>query len=1191
MPARLHFSNSLDILADRLIENLAREGGDPFRAPGIATPSAAARDWLKVRLAEKTGIAVNIAFLPLENLLWDRLAERDRLRFVADRKPARRLEGDAFQGLVLAQLRANAAGALRAYLGGREEGDDGDDVARDSARRLCQLSGRLAALFREYEYNRVAEHGFPGVAESWMRGEACFEPRMRAGRASHEGGRLDARFQEARALEAWQMEIYRALFEPVAGLRDRWGEATKVYRYTLPQYAELALSDPATPPPEAVAPVFHLFGLSQVSPFHRDLIGRLADEERLGAGAARFEIYALNPCAEFWEDALSLRERRARGRRALAAAPVPRERVEATRPDAAERAEGVLREEQDENGLLALFGKPGRETIKLWCQLTDHDFLEDFREPEPGTLLSAVRASMLHRAGPLEARADLDDSLRIRRAPDARAEIEAARAECAALLRKDPALRPEDLAVLAADADAILPLLRAAFSGGAEAPGNVPALIPDVGGAEENPLLRGMRELFAVGAADADRRRVVGFLDNPAALAAAGLEDSRLGPVSAFLEAAGFQQGWEGEGASTARAAGERAMWAFAVDPADAAASPGVRPAETTAGLEREDAARLLEWLEALGEATRPLRDGASRPFAEWGRLLRGLKERFLRPGERDARADFELARFFEDLESWTWPDAPASADAILIRTLFEDRFRDAERAGRASFLRGGVRVGGLSALRGLPFRHVWIVGLSSDFPAAAEAAPLDLRAYRRIPGESDPAARDLYALLETLAATSGSVSLSWPARAPNGAERQPSRALTGLMAWLETDVLRTTEGAAEGTAGNQSARLGFEDMLPPGEAPWPAAARRPVAWAAEPERDAARATDWRRLEEFLANPAAHAAARRFRVNAWEALDVEEEEASAALFLDRRADDALLGPALRAELSAPGSGAEAFARAWDARARGGLLPPPPYDALEETRLRARLAEALQQEAASMRDTLNARNLEFIGTLRLGPQGSERAEPPVLNLPALDATPLAVPLRVGGLFPWFFRNAAHPAGGWAMRVDKGKEFPAYFLRAWADAMPLPESLSFLHGPGCLFVRDPKKNASEAREVPGFDPDVARRLVFDLLADYARALGGDGAFEDMPLARVESVLKDVGYDPFAVGDWPRALFDAKRAFEEAPGARVTPRDKLLRAIDAGVSADAADGVRRRALPYLEWKRALYAKARPDEGEEEA
>jgi exonuclease V gamma subunit len=1170
MPATLHFSNSLDALADRLIEGLSRES-NPFAVTAVATPGAALRDWLKIRVAERKGVAAGLSFPNLESLLWDRLAERDRHRDAPDRLPARQLDDSAFKGLVLAQLRRDPPADARAYLDAA--------LPEDAARRHVQLAGLLASLFREYEYNRVAEGGHEGVTESWMRGVACFERDLLRGPA---GDPARARRDEARELEAWQMAIYRALFREGDGLRDRWGAATKVYRYTLPQYARLALGAPTTPPPARRAPVFRLFGLSNVSPFHRDLIGQLADEEKLGEAAVRFEIYALNPCAEFWEDALSLKERRARERRKLKLAPVPRSVVEATRPDAAESAEGVLREEADENGLLALLGKPGRETIKLWCRLTDHDFKEDFHEPKRGSLLSAVRASVLHRAGPLaerfKPRGD-DASLRIRRAPDPYAEIEAVRKEVAERLQEDSDLRPEDCAILVANPDEALPILRAVFAGGAEAPGNAPALLPAGSSAEESPLLRGLRDMLALGCGPGDRNTLLAFLDNPAAWRRAGLGAANPESVERFLEAAGCQEGWDAE-RSGLPAAARRALWAFALDGEDPAlrlpegASPW--PADGVSGLlEREEAAALLDWIEALREDTRPLRDGNARSFPEWARILRGLSHRFLQPGPEDARAELELRWFLDDTETWgRWGDGDDDVSIVLFRAILEDRFRGAEGPGRTALLRGGIRAGSLAALRGLPFRHVWITGLSTEFPAARESAPLDLRAFRRLAGESDPAARDLYALLEILACTTDSLSLSWPDRGNGGTELQPSRALTGIAAWLESDVL--PEGAP----------FVFGEMKPPPDVPPPAVPRRAIAWAEEPSRRPI--TDWRDLDAFLQNPAAHAATKRFRAGAWDALEEDEEERAAALFLDRREDAALLDPALRAELIQPGSGAGVFGRAWDARERGGRIPPGPYGGIEGARLRAAIAEDVARDAETLRGFMAGAGLRFAGSLRLGPQDSRLAEAPVLNLPAFDASSLGSGIRVGGILPWFFLHP-RPGGGWALLVEKDREFPAYLLQACAALESLPEpQRTIFTGPVRLFVRDAKKGAIESHPLPAIDPESARAALSALFGDYSRAAAGEGHLDDLPLAQVEAILRDAKHDAEAVDDWTEALRDQRRGAEESSYARSRKRDKLLRAIGPEIPEDAEDAIRRRVLPYLDWKKALYGKGGDTEDE---
>lgn len=1155
MPARLHFSNSLDALADRLLVNLHAEEGDPFVSPAIATPASAMRDWLKVRLAEKTGIAANIAFPHLENLLWDRLAERDRFRDAEDRLPARLLDPFSFQGLVLSRLRHEPPAALRDYLG--------SPLAEDRARRLCQLAGRLASLYREYEYNRVAEYGYRGLIASWMDGEPGFERHLLRGPVTHSAR---AHLAEVRALEAWQMEVYRSLFRE-EGLRDRWGTATGTYRYTLPQYAGLALRDPVTPGDSGGSPVFHLFGLSNISPFHRDLIGRLADAERLGEGAVRFEIYALNPCAEFWEDAFTLRERRARGPRILAPAPVPRERVEATHPNAREREDGEIRDDDDENGLLALFGKPGRETIKLWCQLTEHDFNEDFREPEAEDLLAAVQRSLLFRTGPLEGRVPPDGTLRFREAADPRTELEAVRAEIAEALRADPGLRPEELAIIPADPDVALPLLRAVFAGDDRAPGNVPVLFPDGGNAGEGPLLAGFRALLALGTGEFTRDAALSLLENPAALRAANLDAARLPAVAALFEDAGLARGWDedADGASSAVAMLARAAASLALDGDDPllATCPDLpQPVPGFSGrLERGEAGALLDWLDSLRAHLRPLRDGTARSFAEWARMLRELHDAFLSPDAGDARDALDLRRFFDEMETWGSWDAPGSgvADATLVAMLFSDRFRGAEGPGRTAFLRGGVRTGNLAALRGIPFRRVWITGLTSAFPATGDAMPFDLRTFRRLPGESDPASRDLYALLEVLASCTEFLSLSWAKRGADGRERPPSRALTGMMAWLESDVLPANEP------------FDFEEMNPPGLPPPSGIGAAPVAFAEEPTQ-----TPVRKLGDvvlFLRNPVLHATNKMFRADDGGALEDLEPELSKDLLIDARTGNALLDACLRSELRNPGSGAPTFERLWTERRRGGRTPPSPWDSVGKERLRAGLEERLHEELASLRAVLEATGLRFAGSLRLGPQGAERPDPPVLNLPAFDVAPLGTDLRLGGVLPWFFRGP----DGWALLVDPDRDMTAYLVQLCATALsPLPAPLAEnFAGTGRLLVRSKHGGGVTERPLPEQDAATARGLLGDLLPDFARALRGEGHLDDVPLGEIEAILKDEEGNPEAVPDWAEAIRERRARLEEAGRERLGRSERRRRAVDAPIPDDVGEIVRRRVLPYLRWK----------------
>lgn len=1194
MPATLHFSNSLDALADRLIGNLETVGTDPFETVSIATPASAVRDWLKVRIAEKQGVAANLAFPPLENMLWERLAERDRFRENPDdpdRLPARLLDSFSFQGLVLSRLRRDPPAPLRDYLASAQP--------EDAARRLCQMAGQLASLFREYEYNRVAERGFAGLAESWMKGEPNFERHLLRGDAP--GAR--AQLAEVRALEGWQMDIYRSLFER-GGLRDQWGEAVKTYRYTLPQYAHMALGNPCVP--TDAGRVYHLFGLSNISPFHRDLIGQLADEEKLGVGAARFEIYALNPCAEYWEDVLTLRERRARGLRALTAQPVSAERVAATRLRDEEIAAGEVADADDENGLLSLFGKPGRETIKLWCQLTGHDFHEDFREPPRETLLMAVQTSVLRRAGPLPARVAPDDSLRFRSAADPRGELEGVRAEIAEALAKDPTLRPEDLAIIPADPATVLPVLRAVFAGEDRLPGNVPILFPDGGPTEESPFLQGFRALLALADAEVTRDTLLGLLENAAVRRAAGLDDLPTGAVADFLEAAGFVRGWERPadtegGDSSLAAALERATLSLALEGDDEAALENgladlPRPVPGLwSRLDREEADALLGWLETLRESIRPLRAGSHRPFAEWAVLLRHLRDNFLKPDathSTDVRDAFELRRFLDEMEAWSgwaWGESAdaETADILLVSTLFADRFRQTDTTGRTNFLRGGVRTGPLSALRGLPFRRVWVTGLTTDFPSTGDSMPLDLRAFRRLPGESDPTARDLYALLEVIVSCTENLTLSWARRGPDGRDRLPSRALSGLMAWLENDILPSRE-----TFDTPFGFTPFDIVKPP---PPARQGTETIAYAAEPAlKPFYKFTD---VDRFLRNPVQFTTRRTLSWDDESALEEQEAGVSADLFIDKHEEGRMvLDPCLRAELLAPGSAVVTFERLWTNLRNGGHLPPPPWNDLEERRLRAALRQRLDSEITALRDFTETTGLRFVGSLRLGPQGVERAVPPVLNLPAFDLAPWGVDLSLGGVLPWFF----HGADGWALLADNSRHlFPAYLIQLCSVTMGedagMPREFA---GQGFLIMRE-EKGGLTASPLPsiidttataGTERDAAREILRDLLGDFARALRNDGHLDDVPLDIIEKILEN-GEAPATSADWNDAITTRRRQAEEARYERVNRPERMRRALDPALPPEIAALIARRVQPYLSWKNRLLARSKKFRAHEDA
>src|SRR5215510_7346392 len=65
-------------LAERLAVHFHDEsGGDLFRPATIVVPNRFLARWLRLWLARRSGIAINLRFLYLESALWEMLQEQD----------------------------------------------------------------------------------------------------------------------------------------------------------------------------------------------------------------------------------------------------------------------------------------------------------------------------------------------------------------------------------------------------------------------------------------------------------------------------------------------------------------------------------------------------------------------------------------------------------------------------------------------------------------------------------------------------------------------------------------------------------------------------------------------------------------------------------------------------------------------------------------------------------------------------------------------------------------------------------------------------------------------------------------------------------------------------------------------------------------------------------------------------------
>jgi exodeoxyribonuclease V gamma subunit len=727
----LCYSNRTEPLLDALAENVAATQATLYDPVNLLVPNAFVSQYVAQGLARRRGIAANVKTRFLRAFLRDVAA--------ASAPDLRIIDRDVLEAELLAvfhdedRLGAEDLAPVRGYL----DPSDRDRIALD--RRRAQLASQLAALYDEYAYSR------PDMLAAWKKGG------------------LVAGWNED--LQRWQRALWRALFGRAGRLAS--GDAA-----TLPEFFA------RTPPAELrVRGAAHVFGISFVARLYRSIF------ESLGRATSLF-VYTLNPCRELWEDVQPVRRSPPRRRvspRQLALALEPEDDAPAAAPPA------------DENPLLALWGKPGRDSIRLYNDLSDCNFRERFEDPTANmaspTLLATLQREVLDRAPRSREAAKRDDSLTILAAPDPRRELETVAAEIWSLVRRDPTLRFSDVAVVvpAASVDTYLPLAREVFS----AASDLPHTVLDLPSAAEGHVVEAALLLLALPTGPLGRRDLLPLAMHPTVARRFPDVDPEL--FLALCEELGIVRGADAGDLAGSYADEDRVSWdqglrrlalgAFlsgarsGEQRAFSAGGDDVLPAELPAAA--EPAARALAIIaRELIDFARTAR-GLTAPLPVFMALLRRTLASTIHPegGEEEA-AVRECFAVLERIGETAPPDV--SVGYGVAAELVRARLGAAHRGGRAAH---GVTVGSLAPLRALTFRTVFVVGLDERvFPSRERFDTLDLRAAAPQPGDVTPREQDEYLFLETLLSARERLRLSYVGRdAVTGERKDPSSTLLAL--------------------------------------------------------------------------------------------------------------------------------------------------------------------------------------------------------------------------------------------------------------------------------------------------------------------------------------------------------------------------------------------------------------------------
>src|SRR5208283_228939 len=346
---RLCYSNRLEnLIAPLATAVAAHQRREPLEPVSIVVPNRIVEQFVRYRLAESIGVAANLKFPFLRNYLAELLQATD--------KNLKILDADELQLILFECLRSSSHRDDSNLKPARDYIQAGSKTDADVELRTILLAAQLARLFREYSISRRR------MIEKW-----------RAARLSD----VDAMGET----ERWQRHLWQSVFDSHGRVREQWLLERESRLMMLPDAFDAGDSQHLK---SALPAMLHVFGSSYAGNAYAEIFARL--------GALGYiRIYALNPCREFWDDVDTSR------RGALTAWAHRQDKVG---EKLAESEDPFALNESSDPPALRLWGRPGREYIRLLNELSQCDFAPLFSDPVAGetpTLLEALQRSVLDR--------------------------------------------------------------------------------------------------------------------------------------------------------------------------------------------------------------------------------------------------------------------------------------------------------------------------------------------------------------------------------------------------------------------------------------------------------------------------------------------------------------------------------------------------------------------------------------------------------------------------------------------------------------------------------------------------------------------------------------------------------------------------------------------------------------------------
>lgn len=754
----LYFSHSVerlaDLLSDKIITQQTHSG--LFIPVNVLVPNSNMQRYLQLHVAQQKGACAQVEFPFLETGLFQLANNIIKLKHV-------HLNGTNLSWKIWAFFKKiNSHDDVYRPISNYLNTSDSDEL---TARKQFQLSQKLAVLLLDYESQR------PEMVRSWQANQLVFK---------------HSKDLYLSQLEALQQKFYLHVVE------------TDQQQSTLLQMANrLQLHSTKKTQGE-----IHVFTPSRISQLHRQILLQLAEHMQVN-------VYQLNVCMEYWEDMQT------RGEQDWYQSHLTKMsylKVESTDDNGHVLTDNDSQEKfsktelfsellinPNENELLQAWGKPGRETLKLFSEMendamhfsiafNDH-WVENSHEQR--SVLQNIQSHIINRTPKPEAviKTNQLGSLQFAVAPSIVREVEATYNSILWNIKHKPELKLNQIAVLVTDMNRYRFVLEQIFESlNQQNQLQLNYAIVDSNAEVESKYAAAVKGLFKVLEDDFIRSSLFEWLDNPCVQAANQFDqndwENWLQAVDKLGIYCGFDTLYEIEEEDQSRLF----TWQKGLKTLRMSLVFEGEGAEAATFLNAEKIGQLSVIVESLHAYKSRLKTEQS--TGQWERLINDMLDLFITVPDEHSKEQMVQMALQQGLQKLAINQPDLRLNSHDIKLFVQHQLQEIP-ANKGSYLSGGIVCAALQPMRPIPFKLTYVLGMDEkSFPGQLNQETLDLTNRSRRIGDINVIENNQYLFLETLMCTREKLYLSYVGTdLVKGEEIQPSPVFETLRSYCDSCV------------------------------------------------------------------------------------------------------------------------------------------------------------------------------------------------------------------------------------------------------------------------------------------------------------------------------------------------------------------------------------------------------------------